>query len=150
MPEAPLPFLDNGIAQIAFVVEDLDRTVEMYHRTFGIGPWHFYTYGKPLVKQMTYHGEPADYKMRIALANAGDMRIELIEALEGDTVYADFIREHGYGIHHMAVLVDDILTTGATVSSAARALETEGWQVGGVLCLARTPHSRQDTGRSSG
>ena len=29
MPEAPLPFLDNGIAQIAFVVKDHDRTVEM-------------------------------------------------------------------------------------------------------------------------
>ena len=36
----PLPFLQNGVAQIAFVVKDLDRTVEAYWKVFGIGPWH--------------------------------------------------------------------------------------------------------------
>ena len=46
----PLKFLDNGIAQVALVVEDLDRTVENYWNYFGIGPWHFYTYCRPLVK----------------------------------------------------------------------------------------------------
>jgi predicted amidophosphoribosyltransferase len=37
------------------------------------------------------------------------------------------------------LLVDDILTTGATACSAAGALEAAGWQVRGLLCLARTP-----------
>ena len=62
----PLPFLKNGIAQVAILVEDLDKTVENYWTLFGIGPWHFYTYGKPLVREMSYHGQPADYQMRIA------------------------------------------------------------------------------------
>jgi hypothetical protein len=39
-----LPFLKNGVAQIAFVVKDLDSTVEAYWKNFGIGPWHYYTY----------------------------------------------------------------------------------------------------------
>ena len=103
-----LPFLKDGVAQIAFVVEDLDRTVENYHRLFGIGPWHFYTYEKPLVSHMTRNGEPTDYAMRVALSYFGTMRIELIEQKRGDTVYADFIREHGYGIHHLGVLVEDM------------------------------------------
>lgn len=105
-----LPFLDDGIAQIAFVVEDLDRTVELYHRTFGIGPWHFYTYGKPLVKRMSYHGEPCEYRMRIALSYFGTTRVEFIEVVEGPSVYADFVREHGYGVQHLGVLVDDMET----------------------------------------
>jgi methylmalonyl-CoA/ethylmalonyl-CoA epimerase len=41
--------LKNGIAQIGVVVENLDATVEKYWKVFGIGPWHFYTYQKPLV-----------------------------------------------------------------------------------------------------
>ena len=57
---------------------------------------------------MTYHGQPADYAMRIALAWIGPLRIELIEAVEGDSVYADFVKEHGYGVHHFGVLVDDM------------------------------------------
>ncbi len=83
-PNHPLPFLKDGIAQIAILVEDLDKTVENYWSMFGIGPWHFYTYGKPLVKQMSYQGQPADYRMRIALSQIGPLRIELIEAKEGD------------------------------------------------------------------
>ena len=46
----PLPFLQNGIAQVAILVKDLDKTVENYWTLFGIGPWHFYTYGQSLVK----------------------------------------------------------------------------------------------------
>lgn len=104
----PLPFLDGGIAQIALVVEDLDAVVERYYRTFGVGPWHFYTYGKPLVKRMTYRGRPADYRMRVALSYFGPTRVELIQPLEGPSVYHEFIEAHGYGVQHLGVLVEDM------------------------------------------
>ena len=103
-----LPFLKNGVAQVCIIVEDLDKSVENYWKMFGIGPWHIYTYGKPLVKKMTYHGEPTEYKMRVALSYIGDLRIELIEPLEGDTVYKDFVEQHGYGVHHFGLLVEDM------------------------------------------
>ena len=37
------------------------------------------------------------------------------------------------------LLVDDILTTGATLWGAAETLRLEGWRVAGACCLARTP-----------
>ena len=46
--------------------------------------------------------------MRVALAQIGPMQIELIQPLEGESIYAEFIREHGYGIHHIAATVDDL------------------------------------------
>lgn len=100
----PLP----GIAQICIIVPDLDKAVQTYWERFGVGPWHFYTYGKPLVKRMTRHGKPYDYKMKVALSYIGEMRIELIEPLEGDTVYKEFVEKHGYGVHHLGVLTDDM------------------------------------------
>jgi methylmalonyl-CoA/ethylmalonyl-CoA epimerase len=103
-----LPFMQDGIAQVAIVVPDLERAVERYWHLFGIGPWRFYTYGKPLVKRMSYHGQQSEYRMRIALSYLGPLRIELIEPLDGDTVYADFVREHGYGVHHFGLLVADM------------------------------------------
>lgn len=106
--QPPLPFLQRGIAQVAILVEDLEKTVENYWTLFGIGPWHFYTYAKPLVKAMSYHGKPADYEMRIALSYIGPLRIELIEAKEGNSIYADFIKQHGYGVHHFGILVEDM------------------------------------------
>ena len=107
-PTKKLSFIDKGIAQVAIIVPNLEEAVENYWKLLGIGDWHFYTYGKPLVKRMTYHGNPSEYKMRVALSYFGPMRVELIEILEGDTVYADFVAEHGYGIHHFGVLVDSM------------------------------------------
>ena len=40
------------------------------------------------------------------------------------------------------LLVDDILTTGATACAAATALREGGWRVAGLACLARTPAGR--------
>jgi len=100
--------LDNGVAQIGILVENLDATVKRYYETFGIGPWHFYTYKKPLVKEMSYYGKPVDYSMRLALSYFGPMRIELIEPGEGKSVYRDFVNQHGYGIHHLGLLTDNM------------------------------------------
>ena len=117
-----LSFLDRGVGQVALVVENLERTVEAYWHRFGIGPWHFYTYEKPLLRRMTRHGAPTEYAMRVALANLGSTRIELIEQKAGDTVYAEFIRAHGYGVQHIGLLVDDI-------ESAIREAEAAGYRV---------------------
>jgi len=122
----PLPFLNKGVAQVAIIVPDLDKAVEAYWKWFGIGPWHIYTYGRPLVKAMTYHGTPADYKMRVALGYLGSTRIELIQPLEGDTVYADFVREHGYGVHHLGVLVDDMQAALAEAEAAGLTMTMDG------------------------
>ncbi len=107
-PADLFPFLKNGIAQIALVVPDLDEAVRNWWDRFGVGPWHFYTYGRPLLRRMTRRGKPADYRMRLAVTSLGPLRIELIQALEGDTVYAEFVGKHGYGVHHLGLLVEDM------------------------------------------
>lgn len=155
-----LDFLDKGIAQIALVVKDLDKTVEQYHRAFGIGPWDFYTYGKPLVRHMSRNGRRTEYKMRVALSYLGPLRIELIEQVEGDTVYKEFIEKHGYGVHHVGVLVDDMenaldraRTAGfrMTMDGAGFGADGDGWyayldtesSIGTTIELIARPKKRQ-------
>jgi len=122
----PLPFLNNGVTQVAILVPDIDRAVESYWTLFGIGPWHIYTYGKPLVREMTYHGEPGEYAMRVALSYLGPTRIELIQPLEGSNVYDDFIAEHGYGVHHFGVLVEDMQEALALARDAGLEMTMDG------------------------
>jgi methylmalonyl-CoA/ethylmalonyl-CoA epimerase len=121
-----LPFLEKGVAQVGFVVKDLEATVENWTKLFGVGPWQFYTYEKPLLKKMSYQGKPVEYRMRLALANVGSLRIELIQPLEGDTVYADFVREHGYGMHHFGLLTDDMEASLAEAREAGLAMTMDG------------------------
>ena len=121
-----IPFFKNGIRQIALVVEDLDKAVEHYTKLLGIGPWEFYTYGKPLVKQMSYRGKPADYRMRIAFTQMGPMQIELIQPLSGENIYSDYVAEHGYRLHHIAVAVDDMESALAQAEAAGIAMIQDG------------------------
>jgi methylmalonyl-CoA/ethylmalonyl-CoA epimerase len=122
----PFSILKNGVAQIGMLVQDLDETVEKYWKVFGIGPWHFYTYQMPLVKEMTYYGKSANYSMRLALSYFGPMRIELIEPGEGESIYADFVKEHGYGLHHLGLLTDNMEESLAEAESAGFKMIMDG------------------------
>ena len=128
MPDSPspLPFLRNGVAQVALLVPDLDRAVEAWWRGFGLGPWHFYTYQKPFVRRMSYRGQPADYAMRLALAWLGSLRIELIQPLRGPSLYHDFIERRGYGFHHLGLLVDDMPAALALARAAGYEMVMDG------------------------
>ena len=118
----PLP----DVAQIAFVVKNVEETAANFTKKFGCKPWHFYTYGDPLVKKMTRNGQPTKYKMKIALGYMGNMRIELIEPLEGDTVYTEFIEKHGYGIHHLGVLTDNMAESLESAEAAGLKMSMDG------------------------
>lgn len=104
-----LPFLDNGVTQVAWVVEDLRQAVSLHHRLFGTGPWHFYRYGRPLLSMMRRNGKEADFAMDTAVTNAGTTRLELIQPVAGDTIFHEFARKNGYGkIHHFGLAVDNM------------------------------------------
>ena len=116
----------GGFDQVAIVVEYLDKAVKKYWELLGIGPWQIYTYGKPLVREMSYHGKPSEFKFRVAFTKVGDLNIELIQTMEGDTIYADFVREHGYGLHHLAQFVDDMQEALAEAKAAGFNVIQEG------------------------
>ncbi len=119
-------FLDRKVDQLGFVVRDIDETIKSYYERFGIGDWKIYTYGKPLLSFMNYHGKPFEYRARIALSYFGESRVELIQNLEGKTVYTDFIEAHGYGLQHLGIYVPDIKAALAEASSAGFSVLMEG------------------------
>jgi catechol 2,3-dioxygenase-like lactoylglutathione lyase family enzyme len=108
LSDLKLSFLQGGIEQVALIVEDLEQAVARYWDLLGVGPWTMYTYGKPLLKSATYRGQEASPVQRIALATLGTLRIELIEPVEGPSIFHDWIAEHGYGMHHVGVKVEDM------------------------------------------
>ncbi|MFO7741514.1 MAG: VOC family protein [Anaerolineae bacterium] len=106
--ESPAKIKCKGINQIAIVVEDLEQVAENYWNILGIGPWAIYDWEYPLVYDRTYRGEPAWARERIALVQVGDVQLELVQPVEGPSIYRDWLDEHGEGLHHLNFLVDDV------------------------------------------
>ena len=126
-PECLLPFLRTGVAQVAWVVEDVEKSVRLFHRLFGVGPWHFYRYGRPLLTMMRRNGKDVEFAMETAVANAGATRLELIQPVEGDTIFQDFARKNGYGrIHHLGLAIDNMQDALRIVTEAGIAVTMEG------------------------
>ena len=55
-----------------------------------------------------YQGRPGDFVYRLAFTEIGPIELELIQPLEGDSVWADFLEEHGEGIQHIRFNVPEL------------------------------------------
>jgi methylmalonyl-CoA/ethylmalonyl-CoA epimerase len=116
---------------VSAVVHDIDKSANSMWNIFGIGPWNVFTMAASAMSDMTYHGKPARFGFKAAILqnNLGGMGMELIEPLEGDSIYRDFLREHGDGIHHLgSYLVDNL----EVFEETTRRLEKAGF-----ACLMR-------------
>ena len=105
-------YLPNSLfretVQLCVVTRDLDTLVRHYADRLGVGPWGGQQYEAPLLTGRTYRGQPAAYTMRLALAWTGQLNWEIIQPLEGPSLYHDFLEAHGEGIHHVGVLLKDM------------------------------------------
>ena len=96
------------IDQICVVVRDLRRAMEHYVSVLGIGPWRVYTYGNPLIRRMTFRGQPADFQMHLAFCQTPSIQLELIEPTRGPSLYLEFLEKKGEGIHHFGTFVPNL------------------------------------------
>ena len=93
---------------IGIAVNDLDQAMKLYRDAFGIEP------------SMVYESSSAQAK--IAFFPLGEVRIELIQPVNPESVVGRFLEKKGEGIHHIAYAVKDVDTSLAE-------LETKGIQL---------------------
>jgi methylmalonyl-CoA/ethylmalonyl-CoA epimerase len=89
--------------QVALVVRDLQASMKRYVERYGIGPWEIYEFNPDTVENMKARGERIESSWRLALARVGGVMWELIEPLDDRSPYAEFLAEHGEGVHHVGM-----------------------------------------------
>src|SRR5215471_15676912 len=95
------------ISQIAVVCNDLQKTMEQYTKLLGWGPWNVYRHEPPRLHDTQLRGEPTDFTMLGAETHIGEMGFELLQPIEGPSIYKDWLEQHGEGLHHVAVMLHD-------------------------------------------
>ena len=100
---------DGYIDQIGIVVKDIEKVSSSFQKLFGIGPFPTFDWPDDVgVVNSEYYGKPGNWKMKLVFANIGQMKLELIQPISGQSIFMDFLREHGPGLHHFRYIVQDI------------------------------------------
>src|SRR5437588_283081 len=91
--------LFGPMRQIGIVVRDIEKAMRHWVEVCGIGPW-FYAEQLPLT-EFRYKGRVYDIKMSVALANSGDVQLELIQQrCDSPSLYRDFLAAGHEGMQH--------------------------------------------------
>lgn len=83
-----------AIDHLGIAVESIDEALRFYQGALGMGGAH----------RETVAGE----KVNVAMLQAGESRLELLEPVDATSTIAKFLEKRGPGIHHVAMRVPDL------------------------------------------
>ncbi len=95
----------SKVMQIGIVVRDVDKTIERL-TSLGMGPFEEMTLPPDRVEWFRDKRMYADFK--ICKTMIGDVEIELIQPLKGDSPHKEFLESKGEGIQHIGCAVEGI------------------------------------------
>ena len=90
------------IVHVCIVVKNVEKTAQTFSEKFGIGPWEIREKYYPKSKAFI-HGKPTEYTLKFGYTKIGQITLELVETLSGETIYQEFLEKHGEGIHHIGI-----------------------------------------------
>lgn len=105
---SPLSYVARGLQQIAFAVKDLEAGQRFFNETMGVSRFCVIEDVGLKATEKTYRGRPVEHNFRLALAYCGDVQLELLQPVSGQTCYQDFIDRRGEGLHHLGFFLDEL------------------------------------------
>jgi hypothetical protein len=94
------------IKQLGIVVRDAEETARHYWEILGVGPWVLIDFKPPHLTDCTLHGitihDNINLHTKAAIAQWGDLQIELLQPVKGPSTYMEFLKTRGQGIHHLS------------------------------------------------
>ena len=84
--------------------------------------------------------EVSEQKVRVAMLQIGESRIELLEPTSSDSPISKFLGKRGPGIHHIAIQVEDIRKSLESLKREGARLIDEAPRTGAGGCLVAFVH----------
>jgi hypothetical protein len=121
--------LFGAIRQNGYVVRDIDAAMEHWINVMNVGPW--FSFDPVKIDYFHHRGQPSDVEMSVALANSGDLQIELIQQRnDAPSMYKEFLDSGREGLQHVAYWTTDYQAVYDRALSLGYTVGHEG-QIGG-------------------
>jgi len=102
----------KSLYRVGVVVKDAEKVFSVFEKYFGADrktiDYTNTTDPGLRYKDATTNGQPVHYDTKYIIFPLGGIEIELIEPLGDNGLYAEWMAEHGEGLHHFNVDVDDV------------------------------------------
>lgn len=113
------------IRQNGYVVHDIDAALAHWTGVLGVGP--FFYFERVPIEDFRHRGEPSPVEVSIALANWGDLQIELIQQRnDAPSMYRDFLAAGHEGLQHVACWYESLDGILAEVAAAGTPVGQSG------------------------
>ena len=108
----------KDIVQIGVVVNDVDACVAKYRELLDLQDWHINYVDTAIGKGSNFRkgDKTIVAKAKIAWIKIGNVELEVIEPRDDESVYAQFLRDKGPGIHHVMFSTSDYDKCSATMA----------------------------------
>ena len=99
----------NQVIQIGIVVHDAEAAAHRYAELLGVADWRFVEVDTVEGKGSGFRrgDHPVETRALIAWADIGNVELELIEPRDKTSIYAEYLSEHGPGLHHVMLRTGD-------------------------------------------
>jgi len=119
----------GAVTQNGYVVRDLRAAMDHWINVMGVGPWFYIERVK--TDYFRHRGKDSNVEMNIALANSGDLQIELIQQMnDAPSMYKEFLDAGHEGLQHMSYWTTEYQTVYDRALSLGFKVGHEG-QIGG-------------------
>jgi len=95
--------LPRSINHIGIVVKDLDAAIKSLSSVWRPGPWQFLELNETMNTLVPC--EP--FKNMVGQTTLGSLVVEINQPIEGRSIWSDFLRTHGEGLHHLGYSIDN-------------------------------------------
>lgn len=130
-----MPIHPRSIFQYGYFVNDLDASVEHWVAAFGAGPFTMVRHHRA-EGYFRYRGGHVQADVSYAFAYCGDTQVQLIQQHDNQiSIYREMFEEGAEGLHHVAVLSEDVARTRAEFEKAGLELAVEMWSGADVVYL---------------
>ncbi|GAB4348857.1 MAG: hypothetical protein Kow0073_02010 [Immundisolibacter sp.] len=99
--EAILPV--QKLYQVSMMVRDLDAAKARFRALLGVEAWVDIGIDSSQMPDCRYYGQPVEHKARLSIGRRDSACFELVEPLDGPTIYRDALDRRGECVHHIMV-----------------------------------------------
>ena len=93
------------VDQLGFVYKDIKKQAELMTSVFNLPNFIF---SGPKSHSYIYRGKESEIKLDIAISRIGNTQIELIQLIDGECLFKEFLDQGKEGLQHIGIYVENI------------------------------------------